>query len=132
MAILVRDTATGRLILREMSQVHPDDKDAAQDIAKHPYFNTNNIWVRIDVLRDMLAEHDGVLPLPVIINNKTVDPTDPQSPAVVQLETAMGAAIGLFEGAICVQVDRMRFLPVKNDQRPVHYAFRSVPPYGLV
>ena len=100
--------------LREMSQVHPDDKDAAQDIAKHPYFNTNNIWVRIDVLRDMLAEHDGVLPLPVIINNKTVDPTDPQSPAVVQLETAMGAAIGLFEGAICVQVDRMRFLPVKT------------------
>lgn len=86
---IVRDTATGRLILREMSQVHPDDKDAAQDIAKHPYFNTNNIWVRIDVLRDMLAEHDGVLPLPVIINNKTVDPTDPQSPAVVQLETAM-------------------------------------------
>ena len=111
---IVRDTATGRLILREMSQVHPDDKDAAQDIAKHPYFNTNNIWVRIDVLRDMLAEHDGVLPLPVIINNKTVDPTDPQSPAVVQLETAMGAAIGLFEGAICVQVDRMRFLPVKT------------------
>ena len=109
-----RDTATGRLILREMSQVHPDDKDAAQDIAKHPYFNTNNIWVRIDVLRVMLAEHDGVLPLPVIINNKTVDPTDPQSPAVVQLETAMGAAIGLFEGAICVQVDRMRFLPVKT------------------
>ena len=101
-------------ILREMSQVHPDDKDAAQDIAKHPYFNTNNIWVRIDVLRDMLAEHDGVLSLPVIINNKTVDPTDPQSPAVVQLETAMGAAIGLFEGAICVQVDRMRFLPVKT------------------
>ena len=111
---IVRDTATGRLILREMSQVHPDDKDAAQDIAKHPYFNTNNIWVRIDVLRDMLAEHDGVLSLPVIINNKTVDPTDPQSPAVVQLETAMGAAIGLFEGAICVQVDRMRFLPVKT------------------
>ena len=64
--------------------------------------------------RVMLAEHDGVLPLPVIINNKTVDPTDPQSPAVVQLETAMGAAIGLFEGAICVQVDRMRFLPVKT------------------
>ena len=67
-----------------------------------------------DALRDMLAEHDGVLSLPVIINNKTVDPTDPQSPAVVQLETAMGAAIGLFEGAICVQVDRMRFLPVKT------------------
>ncbi|KAB7790749.1 UTP--glucose-1-phosphate uridylyltransferase [Bifidobacterium leontopitheci] len=111
---IVRDHATGRLILREMSQVHPDDKSCAQDIHKHPYFNTNNIWVRIDALRDMLAEHDGVLPLPVIINNKTVDPTDPDSTKVVQLETAMGAAVGLFDGAICVQVDRMRFLPVKT------------------
>ena len=53
---IVRDKATGRLILREMSQVHPDDKEAAQDITKHPYFNTNSIWVRIDALKDKLAE----------------------------------------------------------------------------
>ena len=111
---IVRDKATGRLMLREMSQVHPDDKSAAQDIAKHPYFNTNSIWIRIDALKEKLAEYDGVLPLPVIRNRKTVDPTDPDSTPVIQLETAMGAAIGLFEGAICVQVDRMRFLPVKT------------------
>ena len=48
---IVRDKATGRLLLREMSQVHPDDKADAQDIAKHPYFNTNSIWVRIDALK---------------------------------------------------------------------------------
>jgi UTP--glucose-1-phosphate uridylyltransferase len=111
---IVRDKATGRLILREMSQVHPDDKEAAQDITKHPYFNTNSIWVRIDALKDKLAECDGVLPLPVIRNKKTVNPTDPDSEQVIQLETAMGAAIGLFNGSICVQVDRMRFLPVKT------------------
>lgn len=111
---IVRDKATGRLLLREMSQVHPDDKAAAQDIAKHPYFNTNSIWVRIDALKAKLAEYDGVLPLPVIRNFKTVDPTDPDTEKVVQLETAMGAAISLFDGAICVQVDRMRFLPVKT------------------
>lgn len=67
---IVRDKATGRLILREMSQVHPDDKEAAQDIAKHPYFNTNSIWIRIDALKDKLAECDGVLPLPVIRNKR--------------------------------------------------------------
>ena len=111
---IVRDKATGRLLLREMSQVHPDDKAAAQDIAKHPYFNTNSIWVRIDALKAKLAEYDGVLPLPVIRNFKTVDPTDAGTQKVVQLETAMGAAISLFDGAICVQVDRMRFLPVKT------------------
>lgn len=111
---IVRDRKTGRLVLREMTQVHPDDKAAAQDIAKHPYFNTNSIWVRIDALKALLDEHNGVLPLPVIRNAKTVDPTDPDSTPVIQLETAMGAAISLFEGAICVQVDRMRFLPVKT------------------
>ena len=32
---IVRDKATGRLMLREMSQVHPNDKDDAQNIEKH-------------------------------------------------------------------------------------------------
>ena len=111
---LVRDRRTGRLVLREMTQVHPDDRKAAQDIDRHPYFNTNSIWFRIDALYDLLSRYDGVLPLPVIRNYKTVDPTDPSSAKVVQLETAMGAAVALFDGAICVQVDRMRFLPVKT------------------
>ncbi|MBW3078716.1 UTP--glucose-1-phosphate uridylyltransferase [Bifidobacterium simiiventris] len=111
---IVRDKATGRLVLREMSQVHPDDKAAAQDIRKHPYFNTNSLWIRVDALKAKLAEYNGVLPLPVIRNHKTVDPTDPDSTPVIQLETAMGAAVSLFDGAICVQVDRMRFLPVKT------------------
>ena len=70
--------------------------------------------MRIDALKAKLAEYDGVLPLPVIRNFKTVDPTDANTQKVVQLETAMGAAISLFDGAICVQVDRMRFLPVKT------------------
>ena len=111
---IVRDRRTGNLMLREMSQVHDDDKADAQNIRKHPYFNTNSIWVRIDALKAKLAEYNGVLPLPVIRNAKTVDPTDASTTKVIQLETAMGAAIGLFEGAICVQVDRMRFLPVKT------------------
>lgn len=110
----VRDKKTGRLVLREMTQVNPEDKAAAEDIERHPYFNTNSIWVRIDDLKAKLAQHNGVLPLPIIRNYKTVDPTNPDTTKVVQLETAMGAAIGLFDGAICVQVDRMRFLPVKT------------------
>ncbi len=111
---IVRDRRTGRLMLREMTQVKDEDKDAAQDIVKHPYFNTNSIWIRVDALKAKLEQYHGVLPLPVIRNYKTVDPTDERSPRVIQLETAMGAAIALFDGAICVQVDRMRFLPVKT------------------
>ena len=111
---IVRDKVTGRLMLREMTQVAPEDAAEAKNIDKHPYFNTNNIWVRIDSLREKLAQSNGVLPLPVIRNYKTVDPTDASTTEVIQLETAMGAAVSLFNGAICVEVDRMRFLPVKT------------------
>lgn len=114
-----------------MSQVHDDDKADAQNIDKHPYFNTNSIWVRIDALKEKLAEYNGVLPLPVIRNMKTVDPTDSSSTPVVQLETAMGAAISLFEGAICVQVDRMRFTG-QNHRRSVHYDIRPLPSDGFI
>ena len=40
-----------------------------------------------------------MLPLPVISNSKTVDPRDKKSTKVLQLETAMGAAIASFPGA---------------------------------
>ena len=111
---IVVDKNSGQLLLREMSQVRPGDKRAATNIKKHPYFNTNSIWVRVDALKEKLDEYDGVLPLPVICNDKTVDPSDPDSPAVIQLETAMGSAINLFDDATCIEVDRMRFLPVKT------------------
>ena len=112
----VIDKETGRLTLREMSQVHPDNKAAAMDENIHPYFNTNNIWIRISALKKVLEKYDGVLPLPVIRNNKTVDPTDSSSARVVQLETAMGAAISLFENSTCIEVNRSRFLPVKTTE----------------
>jgi UTP--glucose-1-phosphate uridylyltransferase len=50
----------------------------------------------------------------MIVNRKTVDPADPSSPAVVQLETAMGAAIDVFDGAQALHVPRRRFAPVKT------------------
>lgn len=111
---IVRSRQTGCLMLREMTQVHPDDKEAATDVNIHPFFNTNNIWVRISALKRLLKEHKGILPLPVIRNLKTVDPTDPSTQNVIQLETAMGAAVSLFEDAVCVEVSRSRFLPVKT------------------
>ena len=62
----------------------------------------------------MLDDNDGVLGLPMIVNKKTVDPGDKSSPEVFQLETAMGAAIGVFEGARTLVVPRRRFAPVKT------------------
>ncbi|PJI85553.1 UTP--glucose-1-phosphate uridylyltransferase [Luteimicrobium subarcticum] len=111
---LVVRASDGRLVLRETAQVANEDKEAAGDIARHRFFNTNNLWLDLDRLAALLDEHDGVLPLPLIRNDKTVDPTDASSTPVVQVETAMGAAIELFDDAAVVEVDRTRFLPVKT------------------
>ena len=104
----------GRLLLRESAQCPKEDETAFQDIARHRYFNTNNLWLRLDRLRDALASAGGLLPLPLIRNRKTLDPRDPRSPAVYQLETAMGAAIECFADAAAVDVPRSRFVPVKS------------------
>jgi len=104
----------GQLILREVAQCPEDDLPAFQDIGKHRYFNTNNIWVNLVHLKQLLDANNNVLKLPMIRNAKTVDPKDARSPAVYQLETAMGAAIGVFAGAQVLCVGRDRFMPVKT------------------
>jgi UDP-N-acetylglucosamine pyrophosphorylase len=111
---LARRISDGRLLLREVAQCPDADLDAFQDIDRHPYFNTNSLWLRLDLLKQQLAADHGVLPLPMIRNRKTVDPRDKNSTAVVQLETAMGAAIECFEGAAAIDVPRSRFAPVKS------------------
>jgi UDP-N-acetylglucosamine pyrophosphorylase len=103
-----------QFLLRESAQCPEADMDAFQDIAKHRFFNTNNLWLRLDHLRDALQAADGALPLPLIRNKKTVDPRDKKSPEVFQLETAMGAAIECFHGSCAVDVPRSRFAPVKT------------------
>lgn len=111
---LARRKSDGRLLLREVAQCPDADLDAFQDIDRHAYFNTNSLWLRLDHLKSQLAEDQGVLPLPMIRNRKTVDPRDKKSPAVYQLESAMGAAIECFEGAMAMDVPRSRFAPVKT------------------
>jgi len=110
---LARRRSDGQLVLRESAQTRPEDEDAFGDIDRHKFFNTNNLWLDLNALDAVLQANDGVLGLPIIRNVKTVDPADPSSPEVIQIETAMGAAIGVFEGAGAIEVDRSRFLPVK-------------------
>src|SRR4051794_24927363 len=104
----------GGLLLRETAQTREEDEDAFQDIARHRYFNTNTLWVNLRALGRAMDERDGILGLPMIVNRKTVDPGDSNSPAVIQLETAMGAAIAVFDGARALRVPRRRFAPVKT------------------
>jgi UTP--glucose-1-phosphate uridylyltransferase len=111
---LARRAGEDGLVLREIAQTPDEDLDAFQDIERHRFFNTNNLWLDLRELDAALRERDGVLALPMIVNRKTVDPRDSSSPAVIQLETAMGAAIAVFEGARALRVPRRRFAPVKT------------------
>jgi UTP--glucose-1-phosphate uridylyltransferase len=91
-----RRKADGRIVLRESAQTLDADKEALSDLDRHRYSSTNNLWFDIQAMVD------------------TLDAADPSTPEVIQIETAMGAAIEVFEGARTIEVGRDRFVPVKT------------------
>ena len=109
-----RRKADGRLVLRETAQTPDADAEALADLERHRYCSTNNLWFDLAAMKHTLDVRDGILGLPLIRNVKNVDPGDPRTPKVVQIETAMGAAIEVFEGAQLIEVGRDRFVPVKT------------------
>jgi UDP-N-acetylglucosamine pyrophosphorylase len=104
----------GAFVLRESAQCPEEDVESFMDTARHSYFNTNNLWFRLDRLKEALDENGGIFPLPIIVNEKHVNPRDKTSALVIQLETAMGAAIEYFPDAGAIEVPRSRFAPVKS------------------
>ncbi|WP_139984400.1 UTP--glucose-1-phosphate uridylyltransferase [Nocardioides litoris] len=109
-----RRKSDGRLVLRETAQTPKADLDALADLERHRYCSTNNLWFDLAAMKTALDQRQGILGLPLIRNTKTVDPGDPSTPEVIQVETAMGAAIEVFEGSQLIEVDRSRFVPVKT------------------
>jgi UTP--glucose-1-phosphate uridylyltransferase len=111
---IARRRSDGHLILREVAQTPPEDEQSFRDFRRWRYYNTNTLWVDLRALAGTLERANGVLELPLIVNRKTVDPRDASSTPVVQLESAMGAAVESFDGAGLLLVPRTRFLPVKT------------------
>jgi UTP--glucose-1-phosphate uridylyltransferase len=110
---LARRRSDGQLVLRETAQTPADDQESFRDYLRWRWYNTNSLWFDLTALAERLGDDRG-LELPVILNRKTVDPREKASPAVLQLESAMGAAIGSFSGARLLCVPRKRFAPVKT------------------
>lgn len=109
-----RRVSDGRIVLRETAQTLPEDRKALENLDRHRYCSTNNIWFDLQAMADLLEARDGILGLPLIRNAKPVDPHDDSSPEVIQIETAMGAAVEVFDGAQLIEVGRDRFVPVKT------------------
>ena len=102
--LVVKD---GRLFLLEIAQVAPEEQGAFMEIERFRVFNTNNLWVDLLSLSELLSS--GSLHLPVIQNKKTA-----AGRLVIQLEHAMGAAISSFYNAKALKVKRDRFFPTKT------------------
>jgi len=103
----------GRLLLWEIAQCPPEEINAFQDIQRFNYFNANSIWINLSDLREAMQNNNNNLHLPMIRNEKAIDPSDNNSMPVYLLETAMGAAISVFKDAKLVRVPRNRLVPVK-------------------
>jgi len=104
----------GRIVLRESAQTLDRDRNALADLERHKFTSTNNLWFDLQAMKRELDRRGGILGLPLIRNVKNVDPADPKSAEVIQIETAMGAAIEIFDGARTIEVGRDRFVPVKT------------------
>ena len=98
----------GTVRLLEIAQVPSEHVEDFKSIKKFQIFNTNNLWLNLKAVK-RVVENDE-LDLEIITNNKSLDNGEP----VIQLETAVGAAIKHFRGAKGVNVPRSRFLPVKS------------------
>jgi len=109
-----RRKADGRIVLRETAQTAKRDLEALGDLDRHKFCSTNNLWFDLERMRHEIQRRDGILGLPLIRNQKNVDPSNPSSPQVIQIETAMGAAIEVFADSRTIEVGRDRFVPVKT------------------
>ena len=105
--VLFRRTGGGAIELLETAQVPDEHIKDFQDVERFAYFNINNLWANLEALRDRLKA--GSLDLSLIVNPKVVE-----DQPVLQLETAMGAAVGRFERTRVMIVPRRRFAPAKT------------------
>ncbi|XP_069023493.1 UTP--glucose-1-phosphate uridylyltransferase-like isoform X2 [Embiotoca jacksoni] len=96
------------LRLLEIAQVPKAHVDEFKSVTKFKIFNTNNLWISLPAIKRL--QDKNAMDLEIIVNPKTLD----GGLNVIQLETAVGAAIKSFHNAMGVNVPRSRFLPVKT------------------
>ena len=104
----------GSVRLLEIAQVPKEHTNEFKSIKKFKYFNTNNIWLNLKAIQ-RVVENDE-LEMEIIPNGKSIpaDKKGESDVSIIQLETAVGAAIRHFHNAHGVNVPRRRFLPVKT------------------
>lgn len=95
----------GSLTLLEIAQVPANKKSEFTSIRNFKIFNTNSVWINLRALKRLM---EAPFELDIIQNKKIVG-----DETVIQLETAIGAAVKYFQNNCGIVVPRSRFLPVK-------------------
>ncbi|MGH0146464.1 UNVERIFIED_CONTAM: hypothetical protein FKN15_046780 [Acipenser sinensis] len=98
----------GKLRLLEIAQVPKAHVDEFKSVSKFKIFNTNNLWISLAAIKRL--QEQNAIDMEIIVNPKTLN----GGLNVIQLETAVGAAIKSFDNALGINVPRSRFLPVKT------------------
>lgn len=101
----------GSVRLLEIAQVPKEHVEEFKSIKKFKYFNTNNLWINLKAIKRVVEDNE--LSMEIIPNNKSIS-VKGNEVGVLQLETAVGAAIRHFKNCHGVNVPRRRFLPVKT------------------
>jgi UTP--glucose-1-phosphate uridylyltransferase len=107
--------------LLETAQVPKENEHEFSGIGKFRTFSTNNLWINLKALRKRFLE--GNFSLSLIVNPKKVEGHE-----VLQLETAMGSAVGNFQKFKGIIIPRDRFAPVKKTE---DYLIRRSDAYTL-
>ncbi|OWB65219.1 hypothetical protein B5S30_g543 [[Candida] boidinii] len=101
----------GEIRLLEIAQVPKSHVEEFKSIKKFKNFNTNNLWINLRAVKRLVEAND--LEVEIIPNSKSIAVGNNEL-GVIQLETAVGAAIRHFKNAHGIVVPRTRFLPVKT------------------
>ena len=124
---LVVRRSDGRLVLRDSAMVAEGEDHFFQDTERHPWFHANNLWVDLDALAARLAERDGDLGLPIIVNRKTVDPTRADSTPGHPGRVGDGCGRRGVRGVTGARGRPQQVPPGQDDQRAAPAALRRLP-----
>lgn len=109
---IYRKTRDGKFLhyeLLETAQVPKEFEHEFTGMGKFRTFSTNNLWINLKSLKERWNQ--GNFRLSLIVNPKEVDGHN-----VLQLETAMGSAVGNFSKFRGIIIPRDRFAPVKKTE----------------
>ncbi len=95
-----------KLRLLEIAQVPKEKVEDFKSVKTFKFFNTNNLWVNLPSIKRIIE--NGTLDMEVIVNPKTLD----NGVNVIQLETAVGAAMKCFEGSIGILARGPQYLVI--------------------